>query len=327
MRHGKVTPQIAQGLLALKQRIAAAGVPASKRDESFNLATWNIREFGRKPRSQTAIHYIAEIINQFDLLSLVELREDLGDLQRVMQLLGPTWRVVYSGVVPDRGGNGERCAFLYDHRVMVFNGLAAMAMPARTRVGDEYLLLDRLWWRMPYMASFRAGSFDFVVIAVHIRWGKSLGDRQQELALLARWLADFRTSAQAIDPDLIVLGDFNLPDRAGPLFQALTAHGLQVPRAMQGQTFGSNLARNKHYDQILQYPSASYPESFADCGGVLDFHLSEAQIPELFPPDAFGRLTLPRYTYELSDHLPLWIQVRCDNDAAWLEQRIQAQNT
>lgn len=54
MHHGKVTKEIARGLLALKQRIAAAKIPASKLDETLNLPTSNIREFGKKRRPDAA---------------------------------------------------------------------------------------------------------------------------------------------------------------------------------------------------------------------------------------------------------------------------------
>ncbi len=72
MHHGKVTPAIARGLLALKKRIAMSDVPSSKVDETLNIATWNIREFGKRKRSEAAIHYIAEILGQFDLIGIVE---------------------------------------------------------------------------------------------------------------------------------------------------------------------------------------------------------------------------------------------------------------
>ncbi len=38
MHHGDVSPEIAQGLLALKQRIAAAKIPPSQLDETIPVA-------------------------------------------------------------------------------------------------------------------------------------------------------------------------------------------------------------------------------------------------------------------------------------------------
>ena len=45
------------------------------------MATWNIREFGRRKRMAASIHYIAEILNQFDLIAVTEVRDNLKDLE------------------------------------------------------------------------------------------------------------------------------------------------------------------------------------------------------------------------------------------------------
>ena len=80
MHHGSVSPEIAQGLLALQKRIAAAKIPPSKLDETINVAVWNVREFGKARRTEAALHFIAEVVGQFDLVALVELRDDLSGL-------------------------------------------------------------------------------------------------------------------------------------------------------------------------------------------------------------------------------------------------------
>ena len=139
MFHGKVSKEIATGLLVLQQRIGAAKNPSWKLDETLNIATWNIREFGKKRRSEAAIHYIAEILGQFDLIGVVELRDHLANLGRGLKILGPYWRAVYSDMIPDAGGDRERVAYLYDKRALVFNGLAAEANPPRIKKGTEYL--------------------------------------------------------------------------------------------------------------------------------------------------------------------------------------------
>jgi hypothetical protein len=137
MFHGQVSEAIAKGLLALQERIKDAKIPSSKVDETLNIATWNIREFGKKRRTEPAIHYIAEILGQFDLVGIVELRDDLTDLGRVLPILGPYWRAVYSDMIPDAGGNRERVAYLYDTRQVTFNGLAAEASPPRIKKGPN----------------------------------------------------------------------------------------------------------------------------------------------------------------------------------------------
>lgn len=315
----RVSKDIARGLKVLKGRIEAANIPPSQLDKTFNLATWNIREFGRVARSQAAIHYIAEVLGQFDLIGVVELRDDLRDLARVLQVLGPYWRAVYSDAVLDPGGNRERVAYLYDKRQIVFNGMASAAFARRTKNGSEWIP-DLNWWRPPYQASFKSGNFDFVALTTHIRWGDDEAGREPELQAIADWIAE---RAQLLkkgragwnEPDIFVMGDFNIPSRQSKLFQAVTSSGLQIPSALLKDEFGSNLDRNKRYDQILHLPR--YPENFANKGGVLDFYAGDHK--QLFPD-----LDKQKFTYQMSDHLPLWIQVCTDIDLRQLEQIIQS---
>ncbi|MCW5748449.1 MAG: endonuclease/exonuclease/phosphatase family protein [Alphaproteobacteria bacterium] len=312
MFHGNISPAIAGGLKILQARIEAAKIPPSKLDETLNIATWNVREFGKKRRSEAAIHYIAEVLGQFDLIGLVELRDNLEDLGRVLPILGPYWRAVYSDAIPDPGGNRERIAFLYDKRAVVFNGLAAEASPPRKKKGAEYLP-DKSFWRAPYIASFKSGDFDFVVLTTHVRWSTP-DDRVGELELLANWIEAKRQEKTKEDKDLIVMGDFNIPARNDRFFKAITQHGLQIPTALLGLQHGSNLAKDKRYDQILH--DAIYPENFSRAGGVLDFY--DGNHKALFPD-----LTKEQFTFQMSDHLPLWLQIDTDIDGRRLDQIIQ----
>lgn len=323
MHHGDVSPEIAQGLLALKKRIEAAKIPPSKLDETINVAVWNIREFGKVHRTDAAIHFIAEILGQFDLIALVELRNNLKDMSRVLWYLGRSWDLVYSDWIDDGGGNNERVGFLFDRRAVTFNGLAAEVDAPRGKTETEYLA-KQSFWRAPYMCSFRAGNFDFIAIATHARWGESVKGRQAELQLLADWIDNRFTDEFVEDHDLIVMGDFNVPKLGDKLFQALTSRGLQVPdsllelKAGDQVIGGSNLSQNARYDQILHLPSLK--KRFTNHGGTLDFFVSDAKIKELFPDKDYTR---EKFTYQLSDHLPIWVQIITDIDGERLTQIVQ----
>jgi endonuclease/exonuclease/phosphatase family metal-dependent hydrolase len=323
MHHGPVSPEIAQGLLALRGRIEAARIPPSKLDESINVAVWNVREFGRARRSEAALHFIAEIIGQFDLVALVELRDDLTDLGRVMTYLGSYWDVVYSDWIEDDGGNNERAAFLFDRRAVIFNGLAAEIEGPRTRVGTEWVATQS-FWRAPYMCSFRSGNFDFIAVATHARWGEGVEGRRAELQTLAYWIDTRFKSRFVEDHDLIVMGDFNVPKLGDAVFRALTSHGLRVPKPLQTLKVGdrviggTNLGQDARYDQILHLPTV--PENFTNAGGVLDFFIGDSHIAELF---SGKKLTREKFSRQLSDHLPIWLQMRVDIDGYRLGQIVQ----
>ena len=300
-----------------------AKIPSSKLDESVNVAIWNIREFGKVSRTEAAIHYIAEILGQFDLIALVELRDDLSDLGRVLPILGPSWDVVYSDWIEDSGGNRERTAFLFDGRAVTFNGLAAEVDPPRKKKGEEYLSTQS-FWRMPYMCSFRAGNFDFIAIATHTRWGDSIKGRQAELQMLADWI-DVRFNSKYVeDHDLIVMGDFNIPKIDDALFKALTRHKLQMPDTLLKLKVGdqviggSNLAKDARYDQILHLPTLK--KRFSNAGGTLDFYGNDGNVKKLLPGKNYSRT---KFSFQLSDHFPVWVQIKTDIDGERFNQIVQ----
>jgi len=303
MFHGNIGRDIALGLKELRARIEVANIPSSSLDETINIATWNIREFGRRRRQKAAIHYIAEILNQFDLVAITEVRDNLTDLNRVLEILGPYWKAIFSDFITDAGGNRERIAYIYDKRAVTFTGLAAEADAPRKkdRATGEYLS-QLSWWRKPFIASFRAGDFDFVTIAAHIRWSSGNASRVRPLQLLAEWIDKRRREGYLSDKDIILMGDFNIPSTNSELFNTITSKGLRIPAALLG-IHGTNLARDKRYDQILHYPR--HTQRFTDNGGILDFYAGNHT--KLFPV-----LTKTKFTYQLSDHLPLWIQVNTD---------------
>jgi len=320
MFHGSLDTDTAKGVEELRKRIDAAQTPSSCLDETIILATWNIREFGKKRRSTAAVHYIAEILGQFDLIAITELRDNLADLERVIKIHGPYWNVVISDFNSDAQGNRERIGYLYDKRAVVFSGLAAEPEPPRKKdrkTGESVPAIT--WWRSPYMASFRAGNFDFILLTAHIRWGSGDAARIPPLTLLANWVDKRQKEKHVYDKDGIVMGDFNIPDEKSPLFKAVTSKGLSIPAPfldVANKDPTSNLSRNKRYDQILHYSRETF--SLTGKAGVLDFFANSWR--PLFPAAKYPGMTKTKFTFELSDHLPLWVEVHLRVDEEKLDQ-------
>ena len=307
--HHNVDALTAKGILELRKRIKVSDPVL---DMSINIATWNIRAFGKR-RKIASLEYIAEIISNFDLIAITELRQNTKDLERVMKILGPYWNVMYSDTVMDRGGNSERIAYLYDKRVIVFTGLAAEADPLRTRnkqTGEYESALS--WWRSPYIASFKAGKFDFVVITAHIRWGDNDQSRVDALARLAEWVDKRVRMKDVKDKDIFVMGDFNIPKIGDSFYKAITSKGLKVPEQLL-KIKGSNLEQNKNYDQILYYPRKTIK---VNNGGLVDFYKKNFAV--LYPKDK--NMTVKEFTFQMSDHFPLWIQLDVWFDDAELKK-------
>ncbi len=162
MRHGNLDRDTALGLKELRRRLEADGnrVPPSILDETMNLATWNIREFGRRPRLPKSLHYIAEVIGRFDLVALTEVRRDLSDLLRVMELLPPFRDFVVSDYSSDRAANKERVAYVFDKREVRFAGLVVEAAPQEERAGPvraEFHLVARPIYCFGSLGQLRLG--------------------------------------------------------------------------------------------------------------------------------------------------------------------------
>jgi hypothetical protein len=81
---------------------------------------------------------------------------------------------------------------------------------------------------------------------------------------------------------------------------------------------GSNLGKDARYDQILHLPTLK--ERFSKLGGTVDFFDSEARIKDLFPDKNYTR---EQFSYQLSDHFPIWLQVKTDIDGERLDQIVQ----
>ncbi|WP_428852938.1 endonuclease/exonuclease/phosphatase family protein [Imbroritus primus] len=321
------------GLTRLRAALSAE-IPARTATDTLLLATWNIREFdaGRHGwRDDEAYYYIAEILGRFDLIAIQEVRQGLYALQRVRSLLGAWWDYLVTDVTLGTAGNAERMAYLYDRRKVAFTGLAAeLVLPREGKAQAEPVQMAR----SPYIAGFRAGWADLTLATVHIYYGQAAAAeprRLEEITAFARTLARHAgafSGAPQECPDvapgpgnLIMLGDFNIFNRRDVTMEAITRAGFVVPPELQSVP-GTNVARDKHYDQIAWYRQLSQI-SPTRRAGVFDFfaHVyrleDEVQYAAVRAPSP-GRSYRDWRTYRMSDHLPMWIELSLENGDAIL---------
>lgn len=321
--HAKRT---AEGLLRLKDAFKAENVPDRRRSSRLLLATWNIREFesakyGRRQRE--ALYYIAEIIDHFDIVAVQEVRDDLSSLEEVMKILGYTWDYLITDVTEGRQGNLERMAFIYDKRKVGFGGLAGeIVVPpiSKTEPAPQHA-------RTPFMVGFRTGWFKFTICTTHTYYGEAKPDdpqRVKEIKQLATHLAKHVASDSAWAKNMILLGDFNIFKKDSAAYRALTDPGFQMHENLVG--VGSNVKQDKLFDQIA-FIAPDLKDKLADCdAGVFNFFKyvyrddDEATFKSDVPKTKTGKPG--RYkdwrTYQMSDHLPMWIELRVDFSPEYL---------
>ena len=162
----------------------------------LRLAAWNIRIMSHKSRSDAELIEIARTLADYDFIAIVELRDEtvLKRTQKILSQMGTAYDYQFSPAV----GRGvkERCAFLYKkERVSVIR--PGELYPDAADGKDDFS-------RDPYWATFRAGEFDFSVIAVHVIWGDRVGPRKA-LADVYRYVQE----ANGPEEDVLLVGDFN----------------------------------------------------------------------------------------------------------------------
>jgi endonuclease/exonuclease/phosphatase family metal-dependent hydrolase len=210
---------------------------------------------------------------------------------------------------------------------------AQIANDARYRVRFPPGTFDdslRQFARTPFLVAFQAGWLKLNLCTVHIYYGEEKGpklqQRKDEISLLTKALAGKAAAEFAQDRGafLGVLGDFNILGAGHPTMQALESHGFEIPAAIKELPAGSNVERDKAYDQIAFWkPGAVRAFASLDVKGAGIFDVfdhvftnapKEAAFYTQVMQDLHGRTWDYRMwrTYQLSDHLPLWVELRTD---------------
>jgi endonuclease/exonuclease/phosphatase family metal-dependent hydrolase len=312
-------PEVAADVSGLRAALDAA-IPPRVLDRNLLVATWNLRAFsdltekwrsGANDSPKRDLHSllcIAEIVSRFDVVAIQESRANLKALRHMLKALGRNWGLILTDVTEGSAGNGERLAFIFDTRRVRPSGLACeLVVPEEklSQIGSD--ALKRQFARTPYAVSFEAGGRTFILITLHVLYGKVAADRVPELKTIAGWMADWARDVNRWDHNLIVLGDFNIDRRGDALHQAFISTGLVVPEDLNRvpRTLFSNPDQpdlEKFYDQIAWFadPAGAPMLSMKYLqGGGFDFSA------HCLRDRGLSRESL---SWHISDHLPLWVE-------------------
>ena len=343
IRDNEERVRTAEKLLILRRQLDAQ-IPQKTATETLLLATWNIREFGDNRRSES-LHFIAEIISRFDLVAVQEVARQLDGLEKLMNCLGPTWDYIVTDSTEGTAGGGERMAFIYDKSKVMFKNMASEIVLTK----QNQVFKDLQFARTPFCVAFQAGWFKFNLATVHIYYGKATETQIEERRLDEIKKAVEFLSKRAKEEDLsyILLGDFNIPNCKTDYMKALQSKNFFVPDAIKEHP--SNLGKSMHYDQIaFNIKLETGMELFNaknQKAGAFDFTESVYTAEDLdiyrpfFSPDALlvkdsktkeirpkTEAEIEKYylsnfrTFEMSDHLPLWVELKIDFSNQYLEK-------
>ena len=300
-------PQEIKGLRAYRRTKPDRQIPPKSSDRLL-LATWNIANLGVQDRLDSDYALIAEIMSWFDLVAVQEVNDDLRGIEAIHSKLPARYDLLFS----DASGNLERQAFLYDTRKVTRlkevgrlaippSELPVIKLPGTT---TRFAGFDR----GPYLASFACGDFRFSLVNVHLFYGSpdpaDLDRRTLETYAVAWWANQKHRDRRSYVPEIVPLGDFNLP-KAAPgdrIYDALVSLGLEVPP--HTSQIGSAIASDSYYDQIAFFPGSTKTR-FTGASNVFDF--DGALFQDLWQSRP-GAPFLSYVRYHMSDHRPLWAE-------------------
>ncbi|WP_456460611.1 endonuclease/exonuclease/phosphatase family protein [Lutibacter sp.] len=293
-------------------------IPSKKLDKNLLIASWNIRAFGNLTRKWVSddsdspkrdlhsVLCIAEIIKRFDVIAVQEVKSNIRALRDTLKVLGNNWSLILTDVSKGDSGNGERMAYIFDTRRVQLSGLAGeLVIPNEwtQKIGNN--AMDEQFVRTPYAVSFRSNKQTFILVTLHIKYGKKSADRIKELKGIAEWLADWAGNINAYHQNLITLGDFNIDARGDLLDETFLSEGLYVPIQLQNKEVTRSIFnKTKYYDQIAWFnnnnniPNLSL--EFLN-GGNYDF-VKTALVNR--------NISKQSLSYLISDHYPLWAEFK-----------------
>jgi endonuclease/exonuclease/phosphatase family metal-dependent hydrolase len=283
-------------------------------DRNLLVASWNLRAFGGltkrwqstdgdSPRRDLAdVLAIAAVLSRFDVVAVQEVRSDLRALRHLLKALGPDWGFTLTDATKGTAGNDERLAFLFDTRRVTPSGLACELVVPDDDPRVPPGAFARQFARTPYAVSFVSGGKTFILVTLHVVYGKKPADRVGELKGIAEWLAGWAAEAAEWGHNLICLGDFNIDREDDPLWQAFTSTGLTAPPALNRvpRTIFDDPGAGHFYDQIAWFvDDAKGPALSLSCTAAGSFD---------FVPFWQGDETTTQLSWRISDHYPLWVE-------------------
>ena len=122
-------------------------------NQTIKIATWNIKDLSTSSRSDFELMQISYILQNYDFIAIQEVNNEQA-IERLiawLEVFGHSYKYIFSPL-SGTGSEGEHYAFLY--REGVIEPL------------DSGHLAEGDFARPPYIASFKAGNFDYTIISI-----------------------------------------------------------------------------------------------------------------------------------------------------------------
>jgi deoxyribonuclease-1-like protein len=255
--------------------------------ETAKMAAFNVQIFGQtKSQKEDVMTVLTRIVREFDIVLIQEIRDASEQtipnfVEEINQLGGPQYSFVRSERL-GRTTSKEAYAYIYNTQAVQFIQ------------GSDYVFNDiaDVFEREPYIASFKIGNFDFVLVGIHTK----PDDAYNEIGNLTLVVSSIQT-LQPEEKDIIVMGDFNADgsyfdeDATSNPFKASQYHWLI------SDNMDTMVNTEYTYDRIV----------------ILNTTLSheyDAGTAQVFYFDQVYGLNNQTFVGEVSDHYPVFAQYK-----------------
>jgi len=255
--------------------------------DTVKVAAFNIQIFGVTKREKTEVmNILAQTVREFDVVLVQEIRDSSETtapifLDAINGLDGPDYAFIRSERL-GRSSSKEAYAYFYNTESVQY--LADTAF-----VFND---VDDVFEREPYIASFRAGGFDFTLIGIHTK----PDDAYNEIGNLTI-VFDY-VLGSGDERDIIALGDFNAD---GSYFdEDSTANPLQGSEYIWviSNDFDTMTKTGRTYDRMVMTDYTYSSEYITDSSAVYYF-------------DTVYGLN-QSFTESVSDHYPIFAEFSTD---------------
>lgn len=245
----------------------------------IKLCSWNIENLG-KSKSDSTVTFIADIIKDYDIVSLQEVVAGHGGIQAVAKLAdelnrkGAQWDYAVSDPTTGSSYKTERYAFLWKTNTIKLKGNAWLEQKYNLKIDRE-----------PYFATFEYQGKTFTLVNFHaitkskqpeteIKYFKFLPDEYPHL-------------------NLIFIGDFNCP-QSHTVFYPLKKMGYQS--VFENQK--TSLKKECDNDNCL---ASEFDNLF--------FNTSKIEILASGIIHFYKKFEIFSKAREISDHIPIWTNI------------------
>jgi endonuclease/exonuclease/phosphatase family metal-dependent hydrolase len=283
---------IGAGLIFIIMATVAYAYIALQQDQvaesqTAEIAAFNIQIFGKtKSEKEDVMAVLTKLVREFDIVLIQEIRDASEQtiptlVAEINQIEGPKYSFIRS---PRLGRTTSKEAYAY-----VYNTETAQFIQ-----GSDYVYNDvnDVFEREPYIAGFKIGSFDFVLVGIHTK----PDDAYNEIGNLTSVVYSIQ-AAKPSEKDIVVMGDFNADgiyfdeDDTSNLFKAPKCTWLIT------NDMDTMVKTDYTYDRIV----------------ILDTTLNheyDAGTAQVFHFDQMYGINNQTFVAEISDHFPVFAQYK-----------------